>query len=349
MYELDNPYYFYLLALIPVVVVFYILLLLWRRKKRGNFGDPHLLKRLAPERSRVKPLLKLILGLLIISALSVALVNPQVGTRLETVKREGVDIVFAVDVSKSMLAEDVRPNRLEKARQIISRTLDQLVSDRVGIIIYAGRAYPQLPITTDYSAARLFLKSVNTEIIPSQGTAIAEAIELATTYFDDEDQKNRVLVLLTDGEDHEEGFVEAARQAQDEGIKILSIGIGKERGAPIPEIIKGFNAGYKRNRQGEVVISNLHPEVLREVSQITGGSYHEGRNTRETVNFLIDTVEQMEKKEFEAQMFADYEDQFQWFLGIALLLLVVDTLILERKTQWFKRLGLFKERDEDNG
>lgn len=347
MYELDNPYYFYLLALIPVAVLLYLLLLVWRRKTRKAFGDSHLLAKLAPERSRIKPLLKLVLWLVIIAALSVALVNPQVGTRLETVKREGVDIVFAVDVSKSMLAEDVRPNRLEKAKQIISRTLDQLVSDRVGVIIYAGRAYPQLPITTDYSAARLFLKSVDTEIIPSQGTAIGEAIELATTYFDDKEQKNRVMVLLTDGEDHEEGYLEAAEEAQKAGIKILTVGIGTERGAPIPEIIRGFNAGYKKDRQGEVVISKLQPGTLREIAQATSGSYYEGRKTRETVEFVINTIEQMEKKEFEAQMFADYEDQFQWFLGLALLLLVVDVLILERKTQWFKRLGLFKEKDEE--
>ena len=180
MYALDHPYYFYLLALIPVMVIIYIFMVIWKKRVRKDFGDPALLKKLAPEQSPIKPVLKLVLALLIIASLTVALVNPQVGSRLETVKREGVDIVFAIDVSKSMLAEDIRPNRLDKAKQLVSRTLDKLVSDRVGIIIYAGSAYPQLPITTDYSAARLFLKTVDTDIIPSQGTAIADAIAAPT-------------------------------------------------------------------------------------------------------------------------------------------------------------------------
>ena len=346
MYELDNPYYFYLLVFIPLAILLYLWNWLWKRKMRKAFGDEHLLEQLAPERSHNKPLLKLILAVLVIASLAMALVNPKVGTRLETVKREGVDLVFAVDVSKSMLAEDVRPNRLEKARQIISRTLDKLVSDRVGMIVYAGRAYPQLPITTDYGAARLFLQNVSTDIVPSQGTAIAEAIELATGYFDDQDQKNKVLVLLTDGEDHEEGFVEAAEEASEQGIKILAIGIGTERGAPIPEIRQGRNVGYKKDRQGEVVVSQLKPQTLRRIAQQTNGSYISGRDTREAVNFIVNQIEQMEKKEFEAQLYADYEDQFQWFLGLALLLIVIDSFILERKTQWFKRLGLFNNDEK---
>lgn len=347
MYELDNPYYFYLLALIPVVVLLYIIMQLWKRRARRNFGDPEMLSHLAPERSKIKPVLKLVLALLIIASLSVALVNPKIGSRLETVKREGVDIVFALDVSKSMLAEDVRPNRLAKAKQIISRTLDQLISDRVGIIIYAGQAYPQLPITTDYGAARLFLQTVDTDIIPSQGTAIADALELATRYFDDENQKNRVLVILSDGEDHEKGFEDAAEEAADKGIKIYTIGIGTEKGSPIPEMRSGVNIGYKRDRSGEVVVSRLNRQNLQQIAELGDGSYLGGTNTRETVNSIIETIEQMEKKEFESQVFADHKDQFQWFLGLALLLLILDIFILERKTQWFKRLGLFDDEKND--
>jgi len=346
MYELDHPYYLWLLAAVPIVFALYLAMQLWRKKSRRNFGDTEMLNRLAPEQSKSKPVIKLVLSLLVIALLGLGLVNPKVGTRMETVKREGVDIVFAVDVSKSMLAEDVRPNRLEKAKQVISRTLDKLVSDRVGVIIYAARAYPQLPITTDYSAARLFLKNVNTNTIPSQGTAIAEAIEMATEYYDDEDQKNRLLVLLTDGEDHEEGLTEAAREAKEQGIRILSLGLGTNRGSPIPDIYRGVQTGYKKDRQGEVVISKLETEVLKEIARITNGAYHEASSTRESVEFIVNTIEEMEKKEFEAQMFADYEDQFQWFLGLALLFLVVDIFILERKTQWFKKLGLFDEKDE---
>lgn len=346
MYELDHPYYFYLLALIPVVVLLYLALILWKKKARKAFGDSELLEQLAPERSTAKPFVKLLLAVLIIASLIVGLVNPKVGTRLETVKREGVDIVFALDVSKSMLAADVRPNRLEKSKQLVSRTLDKLVSDRVGMIIYAGSAYPQLPITTDYSAARLFLKSVDTDIIPSQGTAIADAIDMATEYYDDEEQKNRVLVIITDGEDHEEGISEAVEKARDKGIKIFTVGVGTDRGAPIPDMRNGYNVGYKKDRNGEVVVSKLNTDVLRQISKETDGAYINGTNTREVVDFLMESISEMEKKEFEATVFSDYEDQFQWFLGLALLLLILDVFVLERKTQWFKKLGLFEKHED---
>lgn len=346
MYELDHPYYFYLLALIPVVVLLYLALILWKKKTRKAFGDSELLEQLAPERSTAKPFVKLLLAVLIIASLSVGLVNPKVGTRLETVKREGVDIVFALDVSKSMLAADVRPNRLEKSKQLVSRTLDKLVSDRVGMIIYAGSAYPQLPITTDYSAARLFLKTVDTDIIPSQGTAIADAIDMATGYYDDEEQKNRVLVIITDGEDHEEGISEAVEKAREMGIKIFTVGVGTDRGAPIPDMRNGYNVGYKKDRNGEVVVSKLNTDVLRQIAKETDGAYVNGTNTREVVDFLMESISEMEKKEFEATVFSDYEDQFQWFLGLALLLLILDVFVLERKTQWFKKLGLFEKHED---
>lgn len=347
MYELDNPYYFYLLLALPLVLLFYIIMIAWKRKVRAAFGDSELLKQMAPERSTNKPLIRLIISLVIISALSIGLVNPKIGTSLEKVKREGVDIVFALDVSKSMLAEDIQPNRLEKAKQLISRTLDELISDRIGIIIYAGQAYPQLPITTDYGAARLFLKSIDTDIIPSQGTAIADAISLSTDYFDDQDQKNRVLVILSDGEDHEEGYKDAVEGAKENGITILTIGIGTKQGAPIPSYnSNGYRTGYKRDKAGEVVVSQLKTEILKEISSIGGGEYINGNDTKQVVEFLMSYVQKMEKKEFETQVFSDYEDQFQWFLGIALLLLVVDIFILERKTQWFKKLNLF-ENEED--
>ncbi len=344
MYEIENPYYFYLLLTLPVLGIAYFTLWIWKRRKRKEFGETRMLNRMAPEQSTSKPVLKLVFWMLILASLSVALVNPLVGTRLETVKREGIDIVFAIDVSKSMLATDIRPNRLLKARQIISRTLDELVSDRIGIIIYAGRAYPQLPITTDYSAARMFLNGISTDLVPSQGTAIAEAIELANKYFDDEDQKNRVLVLLTDGEDHEDGYVKAAEEAKARGIRIITVGIGTSRGAPVPDIRNGRNVGYKKDRNGEVVISSLSPDVLKNIALTTNGKYINGAITKNTVEEILSAVDELEKKEFEAQLYADYEDQFQWFLGLALIILILDSLVLSRKTQWFKRLGLFNDK-----
>ncbi len=348
MYQLYNPYYLYLLLTIPVLLLVYLMFLLWKNRVRKKYGDPNLLKIMAPEKSVAKPTLKFILSLLIIGLLSLALVNPKIGTRIEKVKRRGIDIVFALDISKSMLAEDIPPSRLAKAKQIISRILDELISDRVGIIIYAGRAYPQLPITTDYGAARLFLKSVGTEIIPSQGTAIAEAVELSLNYFDDESQKNRVLVILSDGEDHEKGFQKAAKKAGEYGIIIHTVGIGTIQGGPIPDYHKGIQIGYKKDREGNAIVTKLQAKTLRDIAITTKGSYINGNSTRQVVEALIEYVEGMEKKEFETHMFADYEDQFQWFLGLAIMLMMLDVFVLERKTQWFKRLRLFENEKTRN-
>jgi len=261
MYQFQAPEYFYILLLLPAVLLLFAFYLRWRKKAQRAFAESPLLQKLVPERSFNKPVLKLVLSLLIISLLSLALVNPQVGTSLETVKRKGVDIVFAIDVSKSMLAEDIQPNRLERAKLTVSRTLDELVGDRVGIITYAGRAYPQLPITTDYGAARLFLSNISTDLIPSQGTAIGEAIELASNYFDDEDQKNRLLIILSDGEDHEAGIEDALALAKENNITIYGVGLGTARGGPIPVTRNGQRVGYKKNRTGDVVITQLNEDL----------------------------------------------------------------------------------------
>lgn len=346
MYQLEHPEYFYLLALLPLLALLYAWLLHWRKKRQKAFADAPLLSRLVPERSKNKHALKFLMGLLIISLLSLSLVNPQVGTKVEKVKREGVDIVFALDVSKSMLAEDVPPNRLDRAKQIISNTLDVLVSDRVGIITYAGRAYPQLPITTDYGAARLFLENINTDLIPSQGTAIAEAIELSSRYFDDADQKNRILVILSDGEDHEEGIDAAIEKALANNIRVYTVGLGTERGGPIPVYNRGYRVGYKKDRSGETVITQLDNKLLTEIAEKGDGRYWSGRSVKKATSALEEVILQMEKKEFEARVFTDYEDQFQWLLAPALLLLILDIFILERKTQWFKKLNLFKDHEK---
>ena len=202
MIQLDEKIYFYLLGIIPVLIVLFVLVQVWKKRTQKHFADPSLLRRLTPDRSRFKSVLKLLFFLLGLAFLTLGLVNPKIGTKLETVKREGVDIVFAIDVSKSMLAEDIAPNRLEKSKRLVSEIINQLASDRIGIIAYAGQAFPQLPITTDYGAAKMFLQSMNTDMLTSQGTAINEAIELATTFYNDSEQTNRVLFIISDGEDH---------------------------------------------------------------------------------------------------------------------------------------------------
>jgi Ca-activated chloride channel family protein len=279
----------------------------------------------------------------------IALVNPKVGSKLKTVKRQGVDIVFALDVSKSMLAEDIAPNRLLKSKQIISKVLDKLGGDRIGIIAYAGRSYPLLPITTDYAAAKMMLQNADTDMIPSQGTAIASAIEMTNQYFDDEDQKNRILVIISDGEDHEKDALAAAEVAKSKGIKVYTIGVGTETGGPIPLKTRGQVTGYKKDGKGNVVVTKLDKRVLMEVAQATGGVYMDSQDTRQIVSEFTKILSGIDKKEFEATIFSDYEDQFQWFLSFAILFLVLDIFFLERKTKWLNKLDLFdeiKEKDE---
>ncbi|HSR59605.1 MAG TPA: VWA domain-containing protein [Robiginitalea sp.] len=344
MIQLDEKAYFYLLGIIPVLVLLFVIHQLWKRRAQRRFADARLLRRLAPDRSFFKPQLKFLLLLAGFALLVVGLVNPKMGTKLETVKREGVDIVFAVDVSKSMLAEDIAPNRLEKAKRLVSEIINELASDRVGIIAYAAQAYPQLPITTDYGAAKMFLQSMNTDMLSSQGTAIGQAIDLAATYFDDEEQTNRVLFIVSDGEDHSEGGMpEAIEKALEQGIRIYTIGVGSTRGAPIPIKRNGVLESLKKDTQGEVVITRLNEEVLSEIASEGNGAYIDGANTADAVAFISETLQQMDKMEFEAKQFAEFKDQFQWFLGGALLLLFLDIFVLERKTGWLKKLDLFNE------
>jgi len=227
--ELDEKKYLYLLFILPIVVLFFLYNLYWKRKKQREFGDLDLVKKLSPESSFFKPILKLGVLLLALTGLILGLVNPKIGTKMETVKREGIDIVFAIDVSKSMLAEDVAPNRLEKSKQIVSQIINQLGSDRIGIVAYAGNSFPVLPITTDYSVAKMFLQSMNTDMVSSVGTSLDEAIKLSATYFDDK-KTSKLLIMISDGEDHSEGAEAAAEEANKLGIKIITIGVGTEKG-----------------------------------------------------------------------------------------------------------------------
>ena len=344
MYLLEDKSYFWFLLAIPVVVLLFAIIIFWRRRTQKKFADKELLNRLSPNRSTSKTVFKVVLLCLAIASFSVALVNPKFGTKMETVKREGVDVVFAVDVSKSMLAEDIAPNRLEKSKQLVTQIINNLASDRVGIIAYAGSAFPQLPITTDYAAAKMFLQNMNTDMLSSQGTAIKEAIELATTYFNDEDQTNRVLFLISDGEDHEGNIEEIAKQAAKEGIRIVTIGVGTQKGGPIPNKRNGIVQSYKKDNSGETVITRLDENTLKEIATAANGKYINGRVTGEVVDKVTEILQNMDKKEFESQQIAEYKSQFQWFVALGLLFLLLDMLLLERETSWLKRLNLFNER-----
>lgn len=343
MYRIEEPNYFYYLIGIPVMLVLFFIVFWWKKRTQQKFADSKLLQKLAPEFSAFKSFLKIIVLCASIVFLIIALANPKMGTKLETVKRQGVDIVFALDVSKSMLAEDIAPNRLEKSKQVISRIIDQLGSDRVGVIIYAGNSYPLLPITTDMAAAKMFLQNASPYLVSSQGTAINEAISRALTYYDNDEQTNRFLFIISDGEDHEEDASDLAEKAKEEGIKIYTIGIGTEKGAPIPVKNQNSFEGYKKDGRGNVVITKRNSQFLEKIANQTKGSYIDGNNTQKTVDFVEKTLKKAEKKEFETKKFADYKDQFQWFVAIGLLLLIIDIFLLEKKTKWIQKLNLFNQ------
>ncbi|MCL6462234.1 Ca-activated chloride channel family protein [Flavobacterium micromati] len=341
--ELDEKKYLYLLILLPLIVLVFLANLYWKRKKQQEFGDLEMVKKLSPESSVFKPVLKLIVLLLAFLGLIFALVNPKIGTKMETVKREGIDIVFAMDVSKSMLAEDVAPNRLDKSKQLVSQIIKQLGNDRIGIVAYAGSAFPVLPITTDYGVARMFLQSMNTEMVSSQGTSLDEAIKLSLTYFDDKSKTSKLLILISDGEDHSEGAESMAEEANKAGMKIITVGIGTEKGATIPLKRNGIVESYQKDNNNEVVVTKLNKASLDAIAKATKGGYVNGNNTKEVVEYIKGTLDKIQKTEFESTEMADYQSQFQWFLGFAFLLLFADVFLLERKTNWVKKLDLFNE------
>ena len=348
MYQLEQPIYFYVLFALPAVIAVYLLVVLWKKRAQRSFANNTLLDLLSPSKSIFKGSLKLVLALLVLACMSFALVNPKIGTKLETVKREGVDVVFALDVSTSMLAEDIAPNRLEKSKQLVRQIINTLAGDRIGIIGYAGSAFPQVPITTDFSSARLFLSGMNTNMVSSQGTAMTQAIEMAETYYNDIEQKNRVLFLISDGEDHQGDYASIAAQATKKGIKIYTIGVGTTAGARIPLKRAGVLQSYKRDQDNQVVITKLNKETLQEIAQAANGEYLDGSNTKELVEKVQNILAGMDKKEFDAKQFSDFKDQFQWFLGGALLFLVLDVLLLERKTKWINKLNLFNQQKTDS-
>lgn len=344
MYELDEKKYLSFLLIVPILVLLFLFNQYWKRKKQREFGDLEMIQKLSPEKSVFKSVLKFTVLILAFGFLVIGLVNPKIGTKSETVKREGIDIVFAIDVSKSMLCEDVAPSRLEKSKQIVSQIINQLVGDRIGIVAYAGSAFPVLPITTDYGVAKMFLQSMNPSMVSSQGTSLDEAIKLSSTYFDDDKKTSKLLILISDGEDHSEGAIDAAEEASKLGLKIITIGVGTAKGGPIPLKENGRVLSFKRDQNNAVVVTKLNEESLKVISKNTKGGYVNGNNTKEVLEYVKNALDNIEKTEFEAQQFTDYNSQFQWFLGIAFFLLLLDVFFLERKTKWLKKLNLFNEK-----
>ena len=342
MYRFAHPEYLYALIIIPVILLLFLLMQAWKKRVRRKIGEQVLMDKLSSGYSTSKPILKIVLALLGLTFLIIACANPQLGTRLEEVKREGVDIIIALDVSNSMKAEDIRPNRLERSKQAISRLIDKLQNDRIGMIVFAGKAYVQLPITTDYAAAKLFLSAIETDLVPTQGTCIGCAIDLAEESFVGNENKHKALVIITDGENHEEDAVESAKKANEKGIIIHTIGMGSIDGAPIPLYSNGRQIDFQKDNNGSTVITKLESLTLQQIAAEGKGVFVRATNSDDGLSTILGQINKMEKKSFGTKQFTGFEDRFQYFLAAGLFLLLLEFSISERRSKFIQRLNLFK-------
>jgi len=328
----ENPQILHLLWGTFFLLGFFIWAVKYKKWLLQRFGNIEILQKLMRSYSPGRRNLKMTLLIFSYIFLVIALANPQIGTKLEDVTREGVDIIVALDVSQSMLAEDIKPNRLEKAKHEVGKLIDMLQGDRIGIVAFAGIAHVQCPLTLDYSAAKLFLSIIDTDLIPQPGTAIGSAIEKAVKAFNIEERKHKVLVLITDGEDHESDPVETAKEAEKEGVIIYSVGIGSPQGVPIPLYDRyGNQSGFKKDRQGSVVTTKLDIVTLQKIALQTGGSYYPASSSDSELKEIYEAISALEKKELVSRQFSQYEDRFQILLAIGLFLIVLEIFIPERK------------------
>lgn len=328
----ENPDLLHLLWGVLFWIAFFVWTVRYKQALLKRFGNLEILQKLMRTYSPRRRNLKYILLIFSYIFFVIALANPQIGKKLEEFTREGVDIIIALDVSTSMLAEDIKPNRLEKAKHEVGQLIDILEGDRIGLIAFAGIAHVQCPLTLDYSAAKLFLSIMDTDIIPQPGTAIGKAIKKAIPAFNSEDRKHKVLILITDGEDHESDPVEIAKEAEQEGIIIYTVGIGSAQGVPIPLYSsRGGQAGFKKDRHGNVVTTKLDLLTLQKIAYQTGGKYYLASSGEAELDEIYDEIASMEKKELVSKRFSQYEDRFQIFLLIGLLLVITEVLIPERK------------------
>ena len=338
MFRFEHPEFLYLLLLLPALFVFYIYARMWRRKAIKRYGNPTLLAELMPDASSKRHPLKFWRLFGAIAMLIIVISGPQFGSKLETVKRQGVEIMVCLDVSNSMLAEDVSPNRLEKAKQMLSKLTDGFSNDKVGLIVFAGDAFTQLPITSDYISAKMFLSSINPNMVSSQGTAIGSAINLAVRSFTPNETSDKAIILITDGENHEDDAVGAAKAASEKGIHVNIVGMGDPKGSPIP--IDGNN-NFLKDNAGNVVITKMNEQMCQEIAAAGNGMYVRADNTNSALKALQKEIDKMNKAELDSKVYSEYDEQFQIFAWIALFLLVVDFFTLERKNRVFKKIKLF--------
>lgn len=339
MFRFEEPQYLYLLLLLPLLVLLFLYSNYRRRKALQRYGDPELLAQLMPDVSRFRPSVKFWLLFSAIGLFALLLARPQFGSKLETVKRQGVEVMIALDISNSMLAQDVQPSRLEKAKRLVAQLVDKMENDKVGMIVFAGDAFTQLPITNDYISAKMFLESIDPSLISKQGTAIGAALSLATRSFTPQEGVGRAVILITDGENHEGGAVEAATASAEKGIQIHVLGVGLPEGAPIP--VAGTN-DFRRDREGNVVVTRLNEQMCQEIAREGKGIYVRVDNSNAAQKAISQEIDKMAKADVETQVYTEFNEQFQAVAWLVLLLLLADTLLLNRKNPLFRHIRLFK-------
>ncbi len=341
MFRFANPHFLWLLLIVPGMIVFYLFTQYKKKQDLKKYGNPRLLKALMPDVAYGKQRLKFYLQLLALALLVIVLARPQFGSKLEMVKKNGVEIMVALDVSNSMLARDIAPSRLDKAKQMLSRIVDKLEDDKIGLIVFAGDAFTQLPITSDYVSAKMFMSSISPKMVSAQGTSIGAAINLAARSFTPNESSDKAIVIITDGENHEGNAIEAAEAAYKKGIKVNVVGIGALQGAPVPD----DNGGFRKDRQGNTVVSKLNEEMAKEIAAAGHGLYARADNTNSALNALVAEIETMNKTELESSVYSDYDEQYQMVVWILLVLILVDMLILDRRNSMLAKVKLFKEKE----
>lgn len=338
MFRFENPAFLYLLIIIPVIIVIRLLEMRKRKLKLKKFGDLSLLKQLMPDVSSSRKSLKFWLMIAALALLIVMLARPQMGTKISQEKRKGIEVIISLDISNSMRAEDVVPSRLDKSKMLVENMVDNFTNDKVGLVVFAGDAFIQLPITSDYVSAKMFLQNTDPSLIATQGTDLAGAIELSSKSFTQQDKVGRAILIITDGEDHEGGAIEAAEKARKNGIRVFVLGVGSTKGSPVPD----GNGGYLKDNSGQEVISVLNEEMCKQVAQAGGGAYIHVDNTSLAQRQLNDELTKLQKGDISSVVYSEYDEQFQAVGILVLILLIIEMLILERKNPFFKKIKLFK-------
>ncbi len=339
MFRFEEPTYLYLLLLIPLGLAFYFYSDYKRKKAIKDFGDEELMEFLMPDASIGRIRIKMILMLVVIALFAVLLARPQYGAKLETVKREGIEAIIAIDISNSMLAKDIQPNRLDKAKRMVAQLVDRMENDKIGIIVFAGDAYTQLPITSDYISAKMFLETISPSLISKQGTSIGAAINLAINSFTPQEGVGKTIIIITDGENHEGGAEAAAKKASDNGIQVNVLGIGSPEGAPIPS--ENGDNQYRKDREGNIVITKLNEQMCQDIARLGNGMYAHVDNSNVAQRALEKEIDKLAKADIESKIYTAFNEQFQAVAWLILILLVLEMVILERKNPLFKNIHLF--------